>query len=122
MYGLGLSLYRPKQEAQVLNGLMNTAVKKESRIMIKKTHSGKFKAELAIAAIKEEKTMAELASQYEVHPNQIKCWKGYLVANASDLFEDKRRRNDKDKDKLINELYQQIGQLKVELDWLKKKV
>ena len=88
----------------------------------RKTYSGKFKGGVAIEAVKEEKTLAELASRYEVHPNQIKSWKAHLIANAGELFEDKRRKSDKDNDKLNNELYRQIGQLKVELDWLQKKV
>lgn len=88
---------------------------------LRKTYTGKFKGTIALEAVKAEKTMSALASHYEVHPNQIKTWKQHLVAHVSELFEDKRRKKEKDKEDLIEELYRQIGQLKVELDWVKKK-
>ena len=84
-------------------------------------YSGIFKARVSIEAIKGEKTLAELSSKYQIHTNQITTWKRILLNNASDIFEDKRRKRDKDKDIQTEELYRQIGQLKVELDWLKKK-
>ncbi len=87
---------------------------------IRKRYGGKLKGKIALEAVKEEKTIAELTSLYDVHPNQIRTWKSHLIKNAGEIFEDKRRKKDKDKDELINELYRQIGQLKVELDWLKK--
>ena len=79
-----------------------------------------FKAKVALEAIKEEKTSAELSSQYQVHPGQIRNWKGTLKKGATDLFNGNRKKTEDNKDKLIEELYKQIGQLKVELDWLKK--
>jgi transposase-like protein len=88
---------------------------------IRKTYSGKFKGKVAIEAVKEEKTIAELASQYEVHPTQIKAWKRQMLDRVEELFADKRRQQDKEQAELIEELYKQIGQLKVELDWVKKK-
>jgi transposase len=88
---------------------------------LRKTYTGNFKGTVALEAVKAEQTMSALASQYEVHPNQITTWKQHLVAHVGELFEDKRRKNEKDKDALIEELYKQIGQLKVELDWVKKK-
>lgn len=88
---------------------------------IRKTFSGNFKGKVAIEAVKEERTLAELSSQYEIHANQIRNWKTQLIQRAGELFEDNRKKNDKDKDALIEELYKQVGQLKVELDWLKKK-
>jgi transposase-like protein len=66
-------------------------------------------------------TAAELASQYQVHPGQIRNWKATATKGLIDLFPDKRRGKDQDKEKLIEELYRQIGQMKVDLDWLKKK-
>jgi len=80
-----------------------------------------FKAKVALEAIKEEKTSAELSSQYQVHPGQIRNWKGTLKQGAMDLFSGNRKKIKDNKEELIQELYRQIGQLKVELDWLKKK-
>jgi len=80
-----------------------------------------FKAKVALEAIKEEKTSAELSSQYQVHPGQIRNWKGTLKQGATDLFNGNRKKMKDNNEELIQELYRQIGQLKVELDWLKKK-
>lgn len=79
-----------------------------------------FKAKVALESIKEEKTSAELASQYSVHPGQIRNWKTALNKGAVGLFEKKNGKAKKDEGKLIEELYKQIGQQKVEIDWLKK--
>jgi len=85
------------------------------------TYSGKFKSKVAIAAIEGRKTIAELASEFSLHPNQIRQWKNQLLARSEEIFSDKRRKDKEDNAQLIEELYKQIGQLKVELDWLKKK-
>ena len=87
----------------------------------RKAYTGDFKGKVALEAVKAEKTLSELASHYEVHPNQIKQWKRRLTDEAGELFADKRRKAEKDQEALVDELYKQIGQLKVELDWLKKK-
>ncbi len=87
----------------------------------RKSYTGEFKGKVALEAVKAEKTLSELASHYEVHPNQIKQWKRRLTGEAGELFADKRRKTEKDQEVLVDELYRQIGQLKVELDWLKKK-
>ena len=76
---------------------------------------------MALAAIKGDKTIAELASEYEVHPNQITQWKRKLLESTPKLFSRSREREKQKQDELTEHLYQQIGQLKVELDWLKKK-
>ncbi len=80
-----------------------------------------LKAKVALEAIKGEKTIAQLASEYRVHPNQIGQWKKKLLKELPSLFSDKRERHDKSRDELESELYRQIGQLKVEVEWLKKK-
>lgn len=80
-----------------------------------------FKAKVALEAIKEEKTSAELSSQYQVHPGQIRNWKATVKQGATDLFNGNRKKRKDNKEQLIQELYRQIGQLKVELDWVKKK-
>jgi len=83
--------------------------------------SAEFKSKLAIEAIKGLQTINEIAGQYGVHPNQITSWKKQLLSSAPDLFSDKRAKENLDGQNLTNRLYQEIGQLKVELDWLKKK-
>jgi len=87
----------------------------------RRNHSAQFKAKVALAAAKGDKTIAELASQYEVHPNQITKWKKQLLESLPEIFNRSRKKDQHRKDELTEHLYQQIGQLKVELDWLKKK-
>ena len=87
---------------------------------IRKKYLPVFKVKVALEALKEEKTSAELASKYKVHPQQIRRWKSIATEGIRESFIDKRQKRDKDKDMLIEELYKQIGQLKVEVDWLKK--
>lgn len=89
--------------------------------MQRKKYSAAFKAKVALEAIKENRTSAELSSAYGVHTTMITRWKRQLLEQLPDLFSDKAKRKDKNKEELIASLYQQIGQLKVELDWLKKK-
>ncbi|MCG6552586.1 MAG: transposase [Candidatus Magnetominusculus sp. LBB02] len=79
---------------------------------MKTKYASAFKAKVAIEAIKAEKTSSELATQYQVHPEQIRQWKG-----IEELFIGRRQKADKEKDELIDELYRQVGQLKIELDW-----
>lgn len=89
--------------------------------MAKKTFTSDFKSKVAIEALKGHKTTAELASEFEVHPTQINLWKKQLLDGSKQLFSCK---HDKDMESVIQErdrLYMQIGQLAVELDWLKKK-
>ena len=89
---------------------------------LRRKHTPSFKAKVALEAIKEQKTSAELASQYQVHPGQIRNWKTAATKGLIDLFTDKRKSKDQDREELIQELYRQIGELKVDLDWLKKKL
>ncbi len=88
---------------------------------IRRRHGAAFKAKLALEAIKQDKTIAQLSSEYEVHSNQITQWKKRLIQESPNIFSGKRKKAIQDEEKLQDELYQQIGRLKVELDWLKKK-
>lgn len=89
--------------------------------MQRNNYSAEFKTKVALAAIKGEKTINEIASFYSVHPNQVMSWKKQAVEAIPDAFSSKRVRTEKEDEELKSQLYQQIGQLKVELDWLKKK-
>lgn len=89
---------------------------------IRRNHPPAFKAKVALEAIKEQKTIAELASLYGVHPTQITKWKKRALESLAQIFSDKWKQEEKGRDELIQELYQQIGKLKVERDWIKKKV
>lgn len=83
--------------------------------------SAEFKARLAIEAIKGQRTLAELAGEHQVHPNQITAWKKQLLESLPEVFGRRRTEDAARQEELVGRLYQQIGQLKVELDWLKKK-
>ncbi len=89
---------------------------------IKRHHPPPFKAKVALEAIKETKTMAELASDYGVHTTQITRWKDIAWTALQNCFNERAVIKEKNNEELIQSLYQQIGQLKVELDWLKKKM
>ena len=81
-----------------------------------------FKAKVAIEALREQQTLSELSVRYELHPNQITEWKKQLLQRSEQLFDNGKPLIDKEKqEKERDELYQQIGQLQVEVNWLKKK-
>lgn len=88
---------------------------------IRKNHDATFKAMVALEAVKEEKTLAELSSEYSVHANQIGQWRKQLLKELPTLFSDRKKKAEREREEVESELYKQIGQLKVELDWLKKK-
>jgi transposase-like protein len=87
----------------------------------RKQYSAEFKARVALEALKGLKTVNELASMYGVHPTQITHWKHRLQKEMPDIFSARRDKQERDQEALQAQLYQQIGQLKVELDWMKKK-
>lgn len=88
----------------------------------RRRHSSAFKAQVAVEALKGQKTLNELASLFSVHPVQIAQWKRQLVDASPDIFEGgSASRRERDHEQLVEQLYQQIGQLKVEVDWLRKK-
>jgi len=88
----------------------------------RRTLPSEFKAKVALAALRGDLTINEVAAKYEVHANQVSVWKKQLLEAAKDFFSDGRIHRKKDDEELVARLYQEIGQLKVELDWLKKKV
>ena len=87
----------------------------------RKRYSAEFKARVALDAVKGLKTVNELASIYGVHPTQITHWKHQLQKEVPDIFSARRAKREHDQEAFAAQLYQQIGQLKVELDWVKKK-
>lgn len=89
---------------------------------IRKKHSAGFKARVALEAAKGDHTLAELAREYKVHAMQISKWKRELIEGLPDLFERRGPGKDQEHDELVDRLYREIGELKVQLDWLKKKV
>lgn len=86
--------------------------------------SAEFKAKVVLEALKEQSTMEDLARKYELHPNQIHIWKKEFLNNASVVFSsgEKRIEDKKLQEEEREKLYAQIGQQKVEIDWLKKKL
>lgn len=89
----------------------------------RKTHGGSFKAKVAIAALREQETVAQLSSRYVVHSSQVNQWKRILLEGAEGLFTTVGRPRKGEADEVsVDELYEQIGRLKMELEWLKKKV
>jgi putative transposase len=88
----------------------------------RKQHTAAFKALVALAALKEDKTIGELASRFGVHPTLIHAWKKQLLAGADQVFRNGGKVVTADAEAEKAELFEQIGRLKMELEWLKKKV
>ena len=81
-----------------------------------------FKATVALAALKEQQTIEEICKKFDIHPTQANQWKREFASNAASLFEKEKDLQVQDNEKLLQALYAQIGQLKVENDFLKKKL
>jgi len=88
----------------------------------RKRYSASFKAKVALEAAKQTRTIAELAAAYQVHPVQISQWKKQLLEGAESLFRDGRCRDRDDSQAVQAELYERIGRLNMEVEWLKKSV
>ena len=88
----------------------------------RRQYSAEFKFKLALEAAKGTKTLAQLSSESGVHPNQLSQWKAQLLDGGSNLFQHKPELSVRELQQQEAELYEQIGRLKMELEWLKKKV
>jgi putative transposase len=88
---------------------------------IRKRYSAEFKAKVALESIRGQRSINEIASHYGVHPNLITNWKKQAIDGMTEIFSGKHSGNGRS-EKLHEHLYQKIGELKVELDWLKKKI
>ena len=88
---------------------------------MRKQFSKEFKAKVALEALKEQKTMAELSSEFGVHVSQIAAWRNQLKEQVGSIFGRSDSQELRTKDELIDQLYKNIGKLQVEVDWFKKK-
>ena len=88
---------------------------------IRKQFSKDFKAKVALEALKEQKTITEIASEFSVHPSQISAWRNQLKEQMASIFGRSDNEELHEKDELIDQLYKNIGKLQVEVDWFKKK-
>ena len=84
-------------------------------------HTAKFKFTIALEAIKSDKTINQLASEHQLHPSQISQWKKQLLEQGSDIFATRPTKHQREQNDRESSLYEQIGRLNMELDWLKKK-
>lgn len=84
-------------------------------------HTSAFKAQVALAAVKGDRTINELAGQFQVHPTLIHSWKKQLIAGSESIFANGTKSTTTDTELLQGELYEQIGRLKMELEWVKRK-
>ena len=89
---------------------------------MRKQFSAEFKAKVALEALKDQKTLAELASEYGAHPTQISAWRNQLKDQMALVFGRSESKTIQEKDELIERLYKNIGKMQVESDWLKKKL
>jgi transposase len=88
---------------------------------MRKSFDPEFMSKVALEAIKEKETVAEISSRFEVHRTQITNWRKRALVGIKEIFKRKQEKANKENQKLVDELYRQIGQLKVENEWLKKK-
>ena len=86
----------------------------------RRKHSDKFKAKVALEAVRGVKTLAQLAAEYKVHPNQISTWKRQLLENAADIFSSEKKT--KSQEEMTAPLFEEIGRLKMDIKWLEKKL
>ena len=88
---------------------------------MRRSFSAAFKSKVALAALRGDRTLAEIAGAFQVHPHQVMTWKKQVLQILPEVFSQKRGRHGAERQALLEELYGQIGRLKMELEWLKKK-
>ena len=88
---------------------------------VRRRFDSAFKAKVALAAIRGDKTLSELASEHKIHANLISQWKQRLLTNVTRVFDEPDNATQQDHQAVVEELHRQVGKLHVELDWLKKK-
>lgn len=88
----------------------------------RRVFSDKFKAKVALDAVRGIKTLAQLAAEYQVHPNQISKWKQLLVSQAAELFSTQKSSATRTEEEITAPLYEEIGRLKMDVRWLEKKL
>jgi len=86
----------------------------------RKVFDGAFKARVVLEVLRGEKTLSEIASEYEIHPNQLVTWKKQVLNVLPDILSRKTKNSEKQEEEMQDELYKQIGELKVENEFLKK--
>ena len=89
---------------------------------MRKRYGSKFKTKVAFEAIKNEKTITELSNKFEIHRDLVQKWKKIVLEGSHELFSIKKGKGGKNNEKIVDELYKQIGKLKVENEWLKKRL
>jgi transposase-like protein len=87
----------------------------------RRTFSSEFKSRVVRAALREDKTLSQLAGEFDVHPNQITEWKKQAIESLPEIFSKKHKHDQQDNQQLIDRLYRQIGELQVDVNWMKKK-
>ena len=97
-------------------------MKGQKTVTKRRRHSAEFKAKVVLAALREDKTQSQLASEFGVHPLQITQWKKTVLQAMPEIFGVKRERSVVEQEELERQLYERIGRLETELNWLKKKV
>ena len=110
-------------KVELFSGILEQELRKELEAMAQKRRrfTAEFKARVVRAALREDKTLAQLASEFDVHPNQITEWKRQVLDSLPDVFSRKKKHEQQDNQQLIDRLYRQIGELQVDVNWMKKK-
>jgi transposase len=91
---------------------------------MRKTYTGEYKTKAVIELLQEAKTVSQISSEFEVHPNQLNKWKKVAIEALPKILDDGRKKGDKENEELrqkIRELYEEVGELTIQLNWLKKK-
>lgn len=87
----------------------------------RRRHSAEFKFKVAVEALREQQTLSQLASRYELSPVQISQWKKQLLESGQDIFTRSHKQKQNDEQQLVDDLHRKVGELQMQLDWLKKR-